>query len=830
MFYFIYTKHTKLFRIIANLAVILIITALQSCSATKYVLKDDESLLIANNIVLKTDIKNIDDKSEIQSGLAKQVVYNQQPNKKFLGFFRLKLGLYASSYRKKQKKNKAADANSKSFMEDYAGEPPVLFDSTAIEASMERMKNYLFYKGYFHGKVEASYITKNKKTTVNYYAATDTAYRFRNIYRQTEDSLLKPLIHINENETFLKPGDVFDIDKVAQERERLATIIQDKGYYTFSPDFIILRIDSTTAGAHLIDAYLVVKNELDSSLHKKYIYLDVNLNISHDAGSQLKKTDYIKRDLDTICHVNYNVANNTVAPRILARSLRLKPEDIYSVKEQVATQNNLYSLGVFKFVNIKHEPFSFSPEEMGLITSIECVPNKRHSFSNELELNTNAQSSLGFSLAASYINKNVFNTAAKLSVSVRSGVDFQLQKRFQDGERLSAINNVNVVAEAKITLARIFPAFKGKECNTYEKYKPKTNISVSYNFQRRIQQYTLNAININYGYEWYHDKFRHIFSPLSMTYVSPTGITDSFQRRLDDNSFLKRSFSPQFILGQDYTFFYTNQNINVGKYKNNFSLRTNVNIAGTILYAFASLSKDKTKPYNLAKIPFAQFARFEAEPKYFFNFRRGQSLGFRTFVGIGIPYGNSVVGDTAVMPYIKQFSGGGPTSLRAWPFRQVGPGGYKFRTTNTNVSQLDQTGDIRLELNAEYRFNIFSIFKGAVFTDAGNVWMYQKNPKTPDGEFNIKRFGKEIAWCAGLGIRMDLSFFVIRFDVALPLYDPSYTADVSWVNDIVAYRKSYMEQKYIENPTMTHKEVRKQVRRTEIGRMIGYNIAIGYPF
>lgn len=809
---------------------------LQACSATKHVLKNEESLLVANKIVLSTDIKNIDEKNDLQSDLAKQVIYNQQPNKKFMNLFRLKLGLYASSYRKKLKKEhqaaeqKKKKKKEKSFFEDYAGEPPVIFDSTAIETSIGRMKNYLFYNGFFHNNINATYKTKHKKTSVTYNVYAHEPFRYRQIYREAEDSILAKLIRIDEENTFLKEGEVFDIDDIKKERERLAEIIQNNGYYTFSPDFIILKIDSTNAGEHLVDAYLIVKNDVDASLHKKYVYLDVNMNISYDPNSKSKNALLNERILDTICNVNYNVAKNSVVPRILSRSLRLRPEDIYSIKEQDATRSNLYALGVFKFINIKHEPFSFSPDEMGLITSIEAIPSKRHSFSNELELNTNAQSTLGFSVSGTYINKNVFNTAAKLYFSIRSGVDFQLQKRFQDGERLSAINNVNVIAETRISLARIFPSFKGKQCTAYQKYKPKTNIIVNYNYQRRIQLYTLNSVNINYGYEWYNDKYRHIFSPLSMTFVRPSNLTDSFQNKLNSNIFLKRSFENQFILGQEYTFFYTNQNINLGKYKNFFSFRANFSIGGNILYAFASLAKNKTKPYKLSTIPFAQFARFELEPKYFFNFRRNQSLGFRAFIGLGIPYGNSNVGGTAVMPYIKQFSAGGPTSLRAWPYRQIGPGSSPIHGINSSISQLDQTGDIRLEWNAEYRFNIFKLFKGAVFTDAGNVWMYKKNPNNPNAEFNFKRFGKEIAWDIGVGIRLDLNFFVIRFDVAVPLYDPSYSTGSKWINEIVSFRQDYFQQKYAENPTMTHKEVRKYYRRTEIGRMVGMNIAIGYPF
>jgi outer membrane protein insertion porin family len=847
MFNLVIAQHKKSIYAYTKVSFILLILILQACSATKHVLDEEQTLLVGNNIILNTTKKEFADKAEIQSQLAKQVIYSQQPNKKFLSMFRLKLGLYAMSYKKtknilekdstllnnnpeefykkypklRRKKNKNA-----AYLEDFSGEPPVIFDSLALKASEQKMTNYLFYKGYFDNQVHSTYSTKKKKTTAIYTVDTKVEYRYRNIYFIAEDSILDKIVSKNIKESYLKSSDIFDIDNIKNERERIANIIQNEGYFTFSPDFIILKVDSTM-GNHQIDAYLTIKNDIDSSLHKKYVYLDVNLNINYDNKISSKKVNLTERTKDTICNVNYNVAKNSIIPRILSKSLRLKPNDVYTVREQLATRSNLYGLGVFKYVNIKHEPFSFSPEEMGLITTIECVPSKRHSFSNQLELNTNAQSTLGFSVSASYINKNVFNTAAKLYVSVRSGLDFQIQKRFEDSLRLSAINNVNVSAEAKITLARIAPSFKKKTCDSYEKYKPKTNMALNYNFQKRILLYSLHAININYGYEWYNDKFRHTLSPLSFTYVRPNNITAEFQSRLDTNTILRRSFDNQFILGQDYSFFYTNQNINIGKYKNHFSFRTNLSLAGNIIYGFSSISKNKEKPYTLSKIPYAQFIKMELEPKYFFNFKKKQSLGLRMFVGIGIPYGNSSFNGSAIMPYIRQFSAGGPNSLRAWLFRQVGPGSTPNRFSS--LSTLDQTGDIKLEWNAEYRFNIYKLFKGAIFTDAGNIWLYKKNAESPGAEFNFKRFGKEIAWDAGLGIRLDLSFFIIRFDVALPIYDPGYdqiTDGIKWLPDIIKQRKEIYNYYKIDNPDTSKKYMRKNV----YGRLVGLNIAIGYPF
>jgi hypothetical protein len=331
-------------------------------------------------------------------------------------------------------------------------------------------------------------------------------------------------------------------------------------------------------------------------------------------------------------------------------------------------------------------------------------------------------------------------------------------------------------------------------------------------------------VSVNYGYEWSNDRYRHIFSPLSLTFVKPANITKTFQDSLDNNPRFARSFEQQFILGQDYTFSYTNQNLYVGKFKNFFFFRANVAVAGNVLYGItAATQKGDSKPYTLSKIPFAQYVRFELEPKYFFNFKRGQSLGFRFFAGIGIPYGNSSYNNTAVLPYIKQFYSGGPNSLRAWVFRQIGPGGYDFHALGKNV--IDQTGDLKFELNAEYRFGIYKSFKGALFTDAGNIWLIKKDDSKEKGEFKFNRFGKEIAWDAGVGIRLDLNFFVVRFDVGFVLYDPGYENGKRWISDIIEERKETREE-YMDMG-LSKKEIRKQHL---LPQFTGLNIAIGYPF
>lgn len=801
--------------------------------------------MTGNSVAVKYTGKVYSDKTDLKNELAKQVVYNQQPNKKFMSIFRLKLGIYTMSVLKNEKRlvrkqELEAKINTGNYTkkdstelsklmkkkkfenflnETSGGEPPVLFDSTTMATSIKRMRNYLFYHGYFYSDVSATYKTKKKKTNVTYHVSTGPQFTYREVNLIVEDSSLYSIVTQGPKNMLLKKGDPFDIDVVKKERQRLADLVQNEGYFTFSPDFIYLNIDSTV-GNQQIDVNLIVKNEEDALLHKKYSYVEINYEIlNFDNKKQnllLKREDFI---YDTICDVNYRVLKTSVLPRALTKSTYIKPGDYYNKDQLQKTRNALNGLGVFRFVNIEHVPISLSPDESGLYTSIKCAPSKRHAFSTDVELNTNAQSTLGFNVVGAYRNNNLFRTAAKFQFNISTGLDFQLlkEKRFEN----SAINAININLEAKINLARLFPTFKKNKCITYQKYKPRTFVSLNYNFQKRINLYNLQTIGVSYGYEWYNDKFRHIFTPLSFTYVLPSNLSDSFNTILQQSPRFRQSFSNQFIMGQEYTFSYTNQNLNVGKYKNFFYFRGNVFLSGNLLYAFTSIKqKGNELPYKLGGINFSQFARFEVEPRYFFNFRRGQAFSLRMFAGIGIPYGNSTYRDTAVMPYFKQFFVGGPNSLRGWGFRRLGPGG--FDTYSENRNNLDQTADMKFEFNAEYRFNIYKTFKGALFTDIGNIWLIKEDPSRKLGHFDARRFMKELAWDVGFGLRMDLNFFVVRFDVGIALYDPAFEEGNRWT-----FNKINNDAELIY----------KQPRGKELGwykfqfrDFVGLNFAIGYPF
>jgi outer membrane protein insertion porin family len=343
------------------------ILLLYSCNATKHLIKDDQSLLIGNGVAVKYTGKVVSDKTDLKTEIAKQVVYNQQPNKKFMSIFRLKLGIYTLSVLKNEKRLiQKKELEAKIASGDYTkkdtaelvkllkkkkfenflnqtsgGEPPVLFDSTTMETSIRRMKNYLFYHGFFYSDVTASYKTKKKKTTVTYAVTTGPQFTYRNITVSAEDSLVLQYINQNQKDKLLLKGDPFDIEIVKKERQRLADIIQNKGFFTFSPDFIFMNIDSTI-GNHQIDVNLLVKNDLDSLNHKVYSYVQIDYDIlNFDNKKENQKLSRKDFTYDTICEVNYRVLKTSVLPKALTKSTYIKPGDYFNKDQLQKTRNAL---------------------------------------------------------------------------------------------------------------------------------------------------------------------------------------------------------------------------------------------------------------------------------------------------------------------------------------------------------------------------------------------------------------------------------------------------------------------------------------------------------
>jgi outer membrane protein assembly factor BamA len=342
--------------------------------------------------------------------------------------------------------------------------------------------------------------------------------------------------------------------------------------------------------------------------------------------------------------------------------------------------------------------------------------------------------------------------------------------------------------------------------NVSSLFVPKTRIVLGFNLLDRLQYYQLFSVDASFGYIWKESLNKeHNFNPLSITFAHLANATQKFNDLLSANPLLKKSFEQQFIIGQNYSFTYNDQ---LEKYhKNHVYFKGSIDLSGNLLQLFQSLFyKQKATPdtpYEIFGTAYSEYYKFDIDLRYYYNtIDQRSSLASRFIAGIGVAYGNS-----ATLPYVKQFYIGGSNSVRAFGARALGPGSYRIPDSLAAKSFFDQAGDIKLEANTEYRFPIISILKGALFIDAGNIWLLQEDPDRPGGTFSSKTFLDEIAVGTGFGLRLDLSFFVLRFDVAFPLRVPYLPQGERWVIQKI---------NFIDPSWRTHN--------------LAFNIAIGYPY
>jgi hypothetical protein len=348
-----------------------------------------------------------------------------------------------------------------------------------------------------------------------------------------------------------------------------------------------------------------------------------------------------------------------------------------------------------------------------------------------------------------------------------------------------------------------FPCFLVPfKIRTRSMYIPKTRFSISYNYLKRVAYFDMHTLQFIYGFKWKKDiRQENELNPISVSYTSIANQSAEFIKLLDANPFLKKSYEEQFITGGSYSYTYNEQVLPEKKMQYYFQLATEG--AGNTFSLVKLIAGEKTSSDNPLRVIgsiYSQYAKLSIDGRGYYNFRNKNKLAMRVFAGVAKPYGNSTT-----LPYIKQFFSGGPNSIRAFHINSVGPGTYQQNADNKGFLQLG--GEVKLEMNAEYRFNIFRFFKGALFADAGNVWLLKSNPANTGSPFSFSRFSDEVAVGAGIGLRIDVSFFILRFDLATPLRKPWLEENHRWVINQINFGNSSWRS---ENLVL--------------------NIAIGYPF
>ena len=726
-----------------------------SCNPTKYV-PDGETLLDDNYIILTREGL---EKSDLKPYI------KQQPNKKIFGT-RFYLGLYNLSNINKEKWPHNWLRN--------IGEEPVIFDPYSTVQSKQEIQSYVASKGYFDGKITDSVKTEDRRSDVFYKVNLLPAYTIRNLFYEIEDTLIKQLCFFDSVNCLIERGQPYDVDVLQAERSRFERFIKNQGFYGFSNDYISFGIDST-AGNRQVDIFYNVRKfsrvdeakRVNSSPHSIYQVQNIYIYPDYIPSEALAGGEEYYSKLDTINYQGYYFITSNDKPEIkfdlIIQALYLKPGSIYNVTNTEQTQAHLMSLRVYRLINIYYNDANDPDDQQSPLLKINCNIQltllTQQSYKIELE-GTNSAGNLGGALNLIYQHKNIFHGAELFSLKLKGAYEALSQKK-DTTLKIRSIQEYG--AETSLRFPKFIVPFVKTE-GFIKKYNPSTTILAAYNYQE-MPFFNRTMATATFGYNWkagnYHE---HIVNPLQLNLLKFPRIDSVYSIRVKASPYLSSTYRDVMIMGGGYSYIFNNQKIQ--KSRDYWFLRVNFEAAGNLLSLAEKLrgARKTNGAYNIFGLPFAQYVKTDLDLRYNYIMNDVSSIAYRAFIGVGVPYGNS-----QVIPYEKQYFGGGANSIRAWQVRSLGPGSA---TRNDSIAFLNETADIKLEANAEYRFKLFWILEGAVFLEAGNIWTYRDDVSRPGAQFKFNKFYKDLAVGTGTGFRFDFTFVIGRIDFGMKLRDP----------------------------------------------------------
>ena len=747
-----------------------LLAVLPSCRATRFV-GDDEYLLVRNTIKCDNKAINNDDL---------MLTLSQKSNKKILGVFPFNLYVYNMMSRGKPRKWKEKLANS-------IGEEPVIYASEAQLRSIENLKTYMASQSYYQSSVDvAEHFSNRKKVKLKFTVTAGPSYKISSIKYSIDNKEINDLFCLDTVNSLIKVGMAFNTDTLKAERERVARYFKSEGYYYFSVNNVHFFAD-TLAGDCKVDLTMAIrKQENDDDSFQSQTIRNVNIYTNYDITKNndtvLKNTNMFVKDSIKFTY-DRKMSHKT---SVFMQSCFFKPGDKYSIRNVEDTYSHLSSLKQFRLINITltppdvNEVFLESISKRYLDVNIYLAPMKRQSFNVELE-GSNTSGNIGMSGVISYKNRNIFRGAQIFSA--KANVSFQtsalLDTVTNEEIKSKFFNTLEYGGEVKITFPKLLlPFFNNFEF--IKRHDPKTQISISYNYQNR-PDYTRTIANVNFGYSWigYRNKnITHYINPIELYWVKILDFSDDFRRRIQ-NLYIKYSYEDQFLMVFSYDMVFNNQKVNI---KRNFTyFWMNIETCGNLLDGIYMLSKveKESESYKFLGVEFAQYVKADFDYRFYNIINERNSIVYRAFFGIGLPYGNSTRG----LPFVKRYFIGGANDIRAWQVRTLGPGSYSNIYRN-----YDQIADMKLMFNVEYRGTIVSFLQGALFVDAGNIWAIDKDDNRSGALFRFDEFYKQIAIGTGFGLRFDFKFLVLRFDIGIPVYNPSLTGSDAWFESFKPFK------------------------------------------
>ena len=701
--------------------IFLLLTALlASCSVTKFV-PDGEYLLD------KVEVKSDTNALGVNPSEMRQLV-RQRGNSRWFSAAKLPLATYSLSGRDTTKWFNR-------FLRSI-GEPPQLYDSVSTRASMDILQTQLQNMGYLRASVDVYNKIKGKKLVTTYLLHPRQPYFINKVDYDIRDSAIAVVLNLADStRRGLKSGMMFNVANLDNERSRISKYLTNRGYYRFNKDFISYRADSVP-GSPLINLTLVLdkyrSGEETNLPHQVYTIGDVNFRSGNP--------------------------NDSVIPlrqSVLESNTFLESGALYASNDLQTTYNHFGRLGAVRYTNISFHEHEFEPV---LDCDILVSTNKPSTISFQPE-GTNTSGDLGAAVSLTYQNRNIFHGSENLSVVLRGA--------YEAIRGLEGYSNTNF-QEYSVETSLSFPRFIAPLLSTSfrRRVNASSEVSLLYDLQNR-PEFMRRVFSVAWRYKWndqnHHDRYQ--VDLLDLNYISMPWISDTFKAEYLDNtdsrnSILRYNYENLFIMKLGFGYTYNN-----GRYAIKVSAESAGNLLNLASHMF-HFHKNSEEQYTFLDIAYAQYLRgiFDYTRNFVFDYHN--QLVFHFGFGIAYPYGNSTI-----LPFEKRFFSGGANSVRGWSVRSLGPG--KFIGRDGRIDFIN-TGDMKLDLNLEYRASLFWKFGGALFIDAGNIWTLRDYEDQPGGQFKISEFWQQIAVSYGLGLRLNFDYFVVRFDMGMKAVNPAY--------------------------------------------------------
>ena len=755
--------------------------SLASCSATKFV--PDGSYLL-DEVKIHTDNKEIKPSDM-------RLYVRQNPNSKWFSTIKTQLYVYNWSGRDSTKWFNR-------FLRKI-GDAPVIYNESDAIRSQEEIAKAVQNLGYMGASVKRTTKTKKKKLKLFYEITSGKPYIVRTLKYDISDKKIAEYLRNDSTQSMLREGMLFDVNVLDAERQRITDYLLCNGYYKFNKDYITYTAD-TARNTHQVDLTLHLlpyKTYVGDTPKEHFQYKINKINFITDYDV-LQSSALSSIEINDSLHYNgfpiYYKDKLYLRPKVLVDNLRFASGDLYDERNVQKTYTYFGRLSALKYTNIR-----FFETQNGDSTQLNCyvmlTKSKHKSISFELE-GTNSAGDLGAAASVSFQHRNLFRGSETFMVKFRGA--YEAISGLQPGYKNHNYTEYGV--ETSINFPNFLFPFLTSDFK--RRIKATTEFGLQYNYQMR-PEFTRIVASAGWSYKWgvQQQRSQHRIDLLDINYLYMPSIDQRFKEdylEKDENYILKYNYEDRFIVRTGYSYIYNSAGkalMNNSGIGNSYTIRFNFESAGNLLYAVAKLGgmkKNASGEYTLLNIPFAQYLKGDFDFAKNLVIDNRNSLAFHFGAGIAIPYGNATM-----LPFEKRYFSGGANSVRGWSVRDLGPGSFPGDNNFMN-----QSGDIKLDASIEYRTRLFWKFRGALFVDAGNIWTIRDYKDQPGGQFKFDKFYKQIALAYGLGLRLDLDFFVLRFDGGMKAINPAYEK----------------------------KKDRYPIIHPKFSRDFAFHFAVGYPF